>query len=273
MSGRIVTGAIIVFWLAMMGWLVKREILPNVAQAREFARTPTYRQVEKRAETPRTDKMGIYLGKRRIGQSVTTISKEDDATRIQNRTEARLDIGAGIPFLSKFSGLDLRLKSVGRIHEERLLDFTLVVALGEGEPFATVDGRAVGDELVLRVRQGNSVTTQTVPYGARQAVSTDLTPAFTPEQLRVGETWTMRSMDLQTMKVRESQARVLRREQVKVSGQMRDAFVIEIPYGSRPGEVFTVWAAPDGEVLVQQFFGFRFEREEADQEKDKVNND
>ena len=272
MSGRIVTGAIILFWLAMMGQLVKREILPSLEQARELAHTPNYRQLEVRAELPRTDQMGIYLGEQRIGQSVTTVSRQeqDNELQIRNRTDVRLGMGAGIPLLSKFMGVELRLTFRARVFESRLMGFNMVLTLGGGEPYAVVDGFVVGKELTLRIRQGGQVRTQSIPFDPQQMISTDLMPALTPAQLRVGATWTMQSIDVQTMTVRKSLARVRSREQVKIAGRMRDTFVIEVPYSPGSGESFTVWASPDGEVLMQKFFGFRFEREEPAPNEDGV---
>ena len=235
-----------------------------------MAHTPNYRQLEARAQRPRTDQMGIYLGEQRIGQSVTTVFKQEqsDELQIRNRTDARLNMGSGIPLLSKFMGVELHLKFRARVFEGRLLDFNMVLTLGGGEPYAVVDGFAVGNELTLRIRQGEQVRAQSIPFDPKQVISTDLMPAFTPAQLRVGESWTMRSIDVQTMTVRKSLATVRSREQVKIAGRMRDAFVIDVPYGPGSGESFTVWASPEGEVLMQKFFGFRFEREEPPQNED-----
>ncbi len=272
MLGRIATGAIILFWLAMMGLLAQREILPGLAQARELAHTPNYRQLETHADLPRIDQMGIYMGEQRIGQSVTTVIKEeqDNELQIRNRTDVRLGLAGGIPLLSKFMAVELHLKFTAHVVDARLLNFNMVVTVGGEEPYAVVDGFVVGKELTLRIRQGGQTRVQTIPFDPQQMISANLMPALAPAKLRVGETWTMRSMDIQSMALRDAVATVRSREQVKIGGQMRDAFVIDVPSAPGSSESFTVWVSPEGEVLMQKFLGFRLEREEPVPEKDSA---
>jgi len=262
--GRLATGCISVFWLIMMAVLAHREILPAYRAARQSSTGATYARLEEYAEAGHVSQMGIYLGDRRVGRSVSVFRKVGDEVRLSNDTEVNLELSpaaAAVP--AAVNGLHAVMRFRARILEGRLLDFRLTVSSPpKTPPLAIVDGYPTGKVLVLRVRQGDRTTTQTIPFAAEEVLSSNLTPLVAlPERLRVGRRWTIRTLDPTTYAVRSVQAEVVAREPVSLDGVTRDAYRIEIPYGSYRVQV---WVAPDGEVLKQKFLGFVFLKEQPD---------
>lgn len=260
MTGRLLTAGITLFWLAMMGLLAHREILPAYRAAREAAQRLTYSRLQELASEPRVSQMGIYLGKRRVGKTVSVVRMVDDELRIRSETELNIRLSPGPSLGPTGEGLRAAIRFCARAALGRLLEFRLTVSSPPGTPpAAIVDGYPVGRSLVLKIRQSGTTTTRTIPFDSEQLLSDSLSPALAPGDLRLGRRWVIRTLDPTTYTIRSVWAEVVRREPVTLDGETTDAYLIEVPYGSQKVKV---WADRNGEVLKQKVLGFTFIREE-----------
>jgi hypothetical protein len=257
--GRILTAAITLFWLAMMGLLVNQEVLPAYLAAREAARAPNYAWLETVAAKPRVEQLGIFLGGARIGQTVHRMSRKDDELRLSNRTDLQLNSLAAKLLMMGGGGMQFSFKFEATVIEARLAGFQMtVLSPPQSEPLAIVDGTSAGDMLRMRIRQGGHVQNLTTPFDSRQVLSGLFAPSSMPAQLHVGQSWTVNTLGLGNFGIQNGMAKVLRTERIKVEGVLEEAFVIQIKYGTYD---MTVWANSKGEVLQQKFLGFTLVRE------------
>ena len=272
MLGKVLTVGITVFWVTMMALLTRREILPAYRMAREAEQTPGYAQLEAAAAKFPVSQMGIYLGSRRIGQTVARFRKKDNGFLITNETRIGLNLSPAGLFLPGGTGeINVVLRFKARVVEGQLNDFQLVATSPpSAEPLAIVDGNPIGDQLKLRIRQGGQVRTETMPFDAKQLLANAFGPMMTPSPLRVGMRWAVRTLDpTPPYALRTAWASVVRREPILVEGEERPAFLITIPFAAHE---ITAWADRDGRILKQKTFGFTFIREEPEPEAENSEN-
>jgi hypothetical protein len=267
--GRIVTVLIVAMWLAAMGWMVRREVLPPLRAERAVARSPNYAQLEALAEKSAQVQMGIHLANgKRIGSTRGSLKKVDGDLVIENRTYVNIDLGlpTGAPGLGELNGLKLYVHFKAHVVEGRLAGFDLVARPGRrAEALAVVTGIAAGDRLNLTIKQGDHIRKESVPFDARQVLSSDLLPGFTAGRVRAGERWTVRTIDPATYGVRATEAEVVGKETIEIGGKPREAWLIRIPYQSYEVKI---WATPEGEVLQQKIPGFVLKREDPTPEEE-----
>ena len=97
---KILTISIIAFWLVMMGLLVKRTYF----HIPEFSQTPVLADMDKTDPVLGEEWMGIYIGKDKIGYSVTNIQKGNDIYLVSERTVMKLNVmGSPHSFYSFFT--------------------------------------------------------------------------------------------------------------------------------------------------------------------------
>lgn len=269
MLGRIVTVLIAALWIASMGWMIQREVLPPLRTEETIARSPNYKQFEALAEKAAVVQMGIHLANgKRIGYTRGVVRKGDGDIIIESHTflNINLNVPSGAPVMGDLNGLKLYVHFKAQVVEGRLGGFDLSVRPGRHEEaLATVEGRAVDDKLSIHIRQGNQIRTEVVPFDSRQVLSSDLLPGFTSGRMREGERWAIRTIDPLTYGVRATEARVIGKESIQIGGKTREAWRISIPYESY--EV-SIWATPEGEVLRQKIPGFVLDREDPTPQKE-----
>jgi hypothetical protein len=257
--GKILSGVITLFWLAMMALLVKSDVLPAYLAEREAARAPSYAYLEALAAKPRVQQMGIYLAGARIGQTVSGLSKMGDELRLTNHTDLELNSFAAQLLMMGGGGVHFSIKFEATVVEARLAGFRMeAFSLPRSEPLVIVDGVSTEDMLKLKIRQGSRVQSMSVPFDSRQVLSGLFAPTSMPAKLHVGERWPVNTLGLGSYGIQNGTATVLRTERIQVEGVSQGAFVISIKYGIYE---MTVWANSAGEVLQQKFLGFTLVRE------------
>jgi len=266
--GKILTAAITLFWVVMMVFLAKRDVLPAYLAEREAARAPNYAYLEALATKPRVQQMGIYLAGERVGQTVSRMAKVADQLRLTNQTDLELNSIAAKLLMMGGGGVRFSFKFKATVVEARLADFRLeVFSPPKSEPLAIVDGISAENTLVLKIRQGGGpVQNTSVPFDSRQVVSDLFVPTSMPAKLQVGENWPVNTLGLGSYGIQSGTATVLRTEPIKVEGVSQEAFVISIKYGTYET---TVWADSKGEVLQQKFLGFTLVREKPPAEAER----
>ena len=261
MLNRMLTIGITVFWVAMMVQLAKREVVPSLVAAREASRTANYSELERLASKPRVDQMGIYLKDRRIGFSLSRLRIQHGELQMESRTRIKLNLSEGNAPASALGlgSLDMSTHFKARVRDGELQDFRVTVSSPPGAPpLATIDGTPIGKILRLKIRHGESVQYESMPFDSRQLISNGFAQAFVPRTLKVGMRWPIRTLNPFTRGVQVSMAEVVGMDTVVIDDAEIAAYVIEVSYGS---STMTIWADEDGGVLKQQLFGFTFIRE------------
>ena len=268
MLGRISTVAITIFWLVMMGILFKGEVLPVIMAKRAASQATTYSRLDALLDGPRVSQMGIYLGKRRVGQTLSRVTKQGKQIRVESQTEIKLNLKfapIGLPMSgADIGGLSLRIRFEAHVVERKLLRFSLTADGGpRTPPMAVVEGSQIGSCLMLKIRRQGGTQTKEIPFDPEQLFSTTLGPALALPELDIGKRWAIRMLQPPSYTMQTAWAEVVGTEKITLNGEEHETFVIKIRRGSDvdAGSV-TVWASPEGEILKQKIFGFIFVREE-----------
>jgi hypothetical protein len=265
--GKILTAAVTLFWVAMMGLLVKRELLPAYLAEREAARAPNYAYLETLAAKPRVQQMGIFLAGNRIGQTVSRLAKVRDELRFTNRTDLQLNAIAARLLMMSGGGVSFSFRFEATVIEGRLAGFRMeAFSPPQTEPLAIMEGVAAEDMLNLKIHQGGRVQSVSTPFDSRQVLSGLFAPTFVPAKLRVGESWPVNTLGLGSNGIQNGTATVLRTERIETEGATQEAFVIGIKYGTYET---TAWVNSEGEVLQQKLLGFTLMREKPSAEAER----
>ncbi len=259
---KALTIGITLFWLAMMACLAQREIVPAFQAAHAASQPTDYRYLERLASTPRVSRMGIFLRDKRIGYSLSRMRMVHETLHLESKTEIKLSLSpGGLPaFGPNMGSLDVLLQFHARIMQGELVGMRLTVSSPpNAPPFVTIDGIPVGEMLHLKIRHGDQIDMESIPFNSSQLISSGLAQTFALPKLAVGESWQFRTLDPFSRSVRTSEARVTGRETVTINGENIEAYLIVIPH--RTAET-KIWASGDGEILKQKIFGFVFLKEE-----------
>jgi hypothetical protein len=255
---QVFTVTVGVAWLAMMAWLVHREIVPAWNEARlQSQRSGSYEEALAQIQTPRTLRTGIYRGDQRLGQSVTTIypPKLGDWL-IRNQTDVSSDVfGPATKLLGALAKLippRLFLNSQASVGPDfRLLSFEVTIkSEAAGRPLTEIQGRAYGDKLhaVLTTPLGQPQTIE-LPYDARFILSPTFTTSLPVPELYIGRRWTMRILNPLTRTIETGTAEVLRVEPFVWKQELVDTYVVQTRWG---GLTLLSWMTRDGHVLKQE---------------------
>ena len=268
MLGKILTAAITLFWVAMMGLLVKREVMPAYLVEREAARAPNYAYLEALAAKPRIVQTGIYFAGQRIGTTVSRMAKTGEELRLTNHTDLELNTIAARLLTMGGGGVRFSFKFEATVVEGRLAGFRLeAFSPPQSEPLAIVDGVSTEDTLKMKIRQGGHVENLSAPFDSRQVLSGFFAPASMPAKLRVGQSWPVNTLGLGSYGIENGTATVLRTERIKVEGVSEETFVVSVKYGTYE---MTVWANSKGEALQEKFLGFTLVREKPSAETETL---
>src|SRR5258708_3044536 len=209
--------AVVAFWMASMGWLIQRKILPPLI----IGDPPTYRTILKdRQAVEEPAGWTIYLNGQPLGSAVSRTSLLDNGvTEFRSKVRlTRLPVGEITPnWLKPFlrmlgnerelSALNLAVSADGSLEIDPLgrpIGFNSTATFGEhasefdslGERVmprfqVVMQGTVEGNQLKLKVRSGEFVY-NTSTYLASDALMTDaLSPQARLPNLRVGQSWTV----------------------------------------------------------------------------------
>lgn len=261
MLNRLLSVGITLFWLAMMAWLVQREVLPAFHEAHEALQSTSYHCLEARAADTPVSQMGIFLGGKRIGYTLSRMRLVGQELRLESRTEIKLSLSSRrhARLGPEIGDLDVSLLFVARVLQGELLDLRLTVNAPPGSPpIVVIDGVPVAKMLQLKIRHGGKTEIESIPFNPRQLISSGFGQAFALPKLDVGMRWQFRTLDPFSRRVRVSEAEVVGTEPITLGSETVQAYRIRIPYGTSE---ITVWADEDGAILKQKVFGFTFIRE------------
>lgn len=250
MIRHLVTAGIVVFWLTMMGLLVKQEVLP----AWVAARRPTYRTAAGDEGLPGRSQMAILWGRRRVGTYRNVTDRDTDGSLL---IAGRADIRLELPLLANRS--DLQILSTVRIGADGHLRHLRVEARSPGFR-QTIEGHVTGDELVVVIGEGPAAETKVVPFKRRNTTGHQMAPFEGLGHLEIGNAWYVTQVNPLTGEDATMLVQVLKRERILWRGGEVDTFVL-VTTTPKGGELRS-WVRPSGEVLRQQLpFAMSLERE------------
>lgn len=251
---RIITAALIAgFWLAMMGWLVFREVLPSYY----IGRAPTYRTIlGDRPQTARAEQAGLFVWSTRVGtvrteirplpngrteiETVTTVDLPEELRSINPDPDEGTPLGGGIEMRSRVlldaaQDLDridaiLKLPTGPRRLTGRVVDGALEVTLWTGERKESS-------------RRIENIQLQTLSGGMSQFL-------FLPD-LYLGKEWTLQSIDPFTLRMENARAKVEEIEPISWDQHVVQAFRVVVTRGNQ--KLSTAWVHPDGRVLKESY--------------------
>ncbi len=270
--GKWVTAGIIVFWLAMMTWLVQREVVPAIVEARAEAQSSgSYKELLEGGGAPRPRKvtMGIFRARRRIGETTTTIKPEEHSTwdiRTATEIEPKFLVTA-FPLLSRYAAmipgeLDITTDAVVGA-DYSLMSFNAVVKSSAIlSPWVTVNGVVVGNKITVTMKDasGNERTLPPMQFDPQHNLSSLFTTPLAPGDLYVGRRWRIEMVNPITGEIETAFAAVTGREVMTVRGLDQDVYVVEVNYR---GFKLKSWATQTGEVIKQEApFGLTLIRED-----------
>lgn len=267
MAGKIATIAITVFWLAMMGWLVKREVAPVVSAYRRSQREG-YARLERLAARRPVSQSGIYFGKQRIGYYVQELRKREDDLTLNAYCFMQLSNIGQEGIFSGLGALDTSIRSSARFSNKRLQEFTMFVATPpDAPPEVRVTGAPIGNELALTIKDPGGTRVERLPLSVGETLSLDMAPITGSGKLEVGRKWGVPTFSIQSRKSVMALAEVVAEEKIEIDDRIYDAYRVEVKYGEGVVSLtMVVWIGADGEALKQQVGPFTLQRETPDED-------
>jgi hypothetical protein len=199
MNSRWYNAAVIVAWLASMGWLVKTKVLPPLL----VGEPPSYRQViEAQNHDPPAGWRVSWKGNP-LGWALTdTKSQSNGLTEVHGRVHFdTFPIGSVTPiWLQPFLGLakkpldQLSLDATSTMLIDtfgRLLRFDSAVELAPLLDEVTMRGTVEGGQLQLVVRSGNQSFSHELSLPPKALLADALSPQTRLPGLHIGQTWSV----------------------------------------------------------------------------------
>lgn len=266
MAARIVNARFVVrvtvvcFWAVMMGWLYTKEVRPHMANPDPPGEDAlTYQALVRSAEQGLAPRMTIYWLGRRVGGTVTTYRKAENAFHISTRTRISTDL-VGKLFLGPQEDVAGDYEA-GRDNvtitaktvlgpELKLVSLSVLVSAAGSGRLASVDGRVVGDTLHLTVTEpGGARHHKRLPFDPDWALSAGPATPFQAGEPEVGVRWRMGMINPLTGRYETGTANVTGREEIIWNGRSHATYVVKMRWGRMES---TAWVAPDGKVLKQR---------------------
>ena len=244
--GRLAKLSIVIFWLVMMGSLMKREFfLPSLAaplgERRELLLRLPFRQ----------QWMGIYYQDRKIGYSHTSINahktQELSGFIIRNKTLFLLSLLEETReiLLEAFTVVD---------NEYRIRLFNIEVKSHLGE--ILLRGKVSDNKLFLEIEAGGVKREEVVLLREDLLLSNTIMPYLVLPQLIPGKTYTVNLIDPLTLTSGQAKIKV---EETALSRRRGRVYVVKLDY---QGLCTTSWISEDGEILKEESpLGWMMKRE------------
>jgi hypothetical protein len=243
MRRRIVVACVAVFWLVMMGLLVRRETVLTAEE--EF-----YEELALSGLSDETVVMDIHWRGGRAGETKTSRTVTESGITI--RTEARLS-------LDRSASTDIRFSSLAGLNRKFRIEY-LVVKASWGDRRVSAVGRAQKGGLVMKVRGlAPGEETFTIPNSSGLTLASGLLPTLPARQLRKGSEWEVPAFDLASGKMVRGRARVMSVQKLLWNGKLRDCYRISF-LDSLGRRTLTAWADFEGRLIKAEVAGVRLVR-------------
>jgi hypothetical protein len=251
MTRYLVIGAIIVFWATMMTLVVKEEVAPAWVAAH---RPPYRRAPAARSEPPKFTQMAILKDRARLGTYRSVTRRDTDGAML---TDGDVDVQVRVPILRVTGRFDIqyqvRIGPDGRLKRFR----AELSSLGLRQVIA---GEVNGRELVTTVGEGPDAEVSRQTVDDRQVLVRDLAPLEGLDELRVGDSWFVTSVN-PLFKSGPALMQVRERQTIMIAGRPVEVFLVVMTQSEGTTEL-RAWLDLKGDVVRQELpFGLLLERE------------
>ena len=242
MPKRWTCGAIALFWLYMMSWLVQRDVLPSF----RHREPPSYESVLARERDEAPARWTIELGGKRVGSAQTEIERDADGAlvwrgsvklselRLRNQERAAIELES-----------EFHIAATGD-----LSSFEIVGRIGEHDRALMIRGSVSGRVLKLLARAPGFAYEKDLLYDPHDVVSGITSPLDRLRDLRLGQTWYVRELNpLSGSSLEGTRAEVTGTEDILWNGELVRTWVVARQYG---GVTAKSWVREDGTVLRQE---------------------
>ena len=241
------------FWLAMMSWLVARDIVPPIREAREAAAGISYADLLKTVQRAEEVRMAVFLGGRPVGRTYHQIRPASDGGYVIS-SQTHLD--AAVAWTRLRTSILYRA-AVGP--DRNLVSFEAEVITSGGRRVARVAGSVVGRKLHVRFRFGDVEDEMRMDVDPRYLVSSSTAAGLRLPDLYVGKEWRTRSLDARALvagrfDLVHGKARVTHQEEIAWEGDQVLCYVVEMSF-NRPGRrnaTTIAWVNEAGDVIMQR---------------------
>jgi hypothetical protein len=257
--------AVVVFWLATMGWLVKEKIAPTLL----IGTPPRYSDIVDGYRRERVVGWNIQWKDRNIGWAVTrTEILGDDLTEVKNIIQFReLPIQEIFPLIwqvlasdSPVPRLRLRLETTLLFDPlKRLSSFQTRLKTPESkEPFVVVRGNIDKGKLQVSVQSGTFVYDTELPFQSNTLLTDSFSPQATLPNLRDGQKWTVEVYSPFQIPQQTVSSRPLEVIHAEVQGrdvifwQQKPHLCWVVVYKNDPAESLNSQGGPRGRVWVDE---------------------
>lgn len=227
---RVIGVGIVLFWLFMMGLLIRKSyFFPT--------RTLPVIAAEDDELFHGQEWMGIYFKEKKIGYAVSNVEKEDDGYRISEKSFMKMTL-MGVPRKVQ-TRLDAR---VGLDYILRDFDFSLesaAVRFG-------LSGHVSGRTLKIRLNSGGRIRKETIKLKDIPYLWANVRFRLLKEQMKKGDKFSFPFFDPLTMSQKEMLAEVEEKEILRIGNIEREAYRVRLNSG---GIYYRIWLSPIGEQL------------------------
>lgn len=226
-------GAIIVFWLVMMGLLIYKNYGETPRERISFATVKDTLDVSE-------EWMGIYFKGEKVGYAVTITKRVGDKYEIFEHSLMH------VTMLGEKQRIESKLKTVVNI-DFSLESFDLFLASGEAK--FSLQGTVVGKMLNLTMTSGENKTQSTFPLTEVPYISSTLKSYVLKHGLEVGKKYRLPFFDPSTMSSSEILIEVMGKEEVTQAEQSIMAYRLKESF---KGIETLVWISEGGETLKEE---------------------
>ncbi len=240
--GKLVSGAIIAFWLVMMGLLFQKEVSPQLV----LGSASTYRKLLSAERKYEPMRMGIYALAKRVGVSDSSTRVEADGSyHLKNVT--KIDVAGLSRHLRKVwrerlqvkATTEMEVSSQGKLRRFRMeVDSPLLTA--------RLSGIVEGEELVFTVETPEQVVTHRIPYDPEVVLTTSLNPFAEFHDLEVGQRWQVGLLSPRTLELTFATIEVMGVGTTNYAGSPVNYFQLQTELEGFPVEG---WVSEQGQLL------------------------
>lgn len=244
------TAFVLIFWVAMIGLLFQREVLPTL-----IITNPAGYKIELTKDYPvRESWMGIYFKDKKIGFSNTVISHDID----RGVAGYRINEIAVLRFNMLGEQQLVRIKGTSFFNEDyRLKNFSYKLVSGEHK--LDVDGHAEKDNLNITVDLGTGKREKTFKIDPNTLVSNSINPVLLFKKLEKDRDITFEVFDPVTFGTNRVNIRNVGSEDIGFDKKRYHAYIFETDIA---GIKTKTWMTEDGDILKEEsILGFTMHKE------------
>ena len=228
--------AVVVLWLFMIGFLVKKNNFnePDNALNTEY-KAP-------KIDSAQREWKEIYLKDSKVGYAINLVKPFEGGYFLQEEIFLKLNLmGLG-------GGVYTVIRS--RVDKDFLLK-NFQFAMTSGAVSYRLSGRVEKDELIIETGKGNDRRDQRIKLVRKPMIGAGIGHFFRSKRLSIGETFKLPMFDPSTMAQKEIIIRVTAKEKVNIRRVSYDAYRLETELW---GKILTFWVDENGTTLKEQGF-------------------